>query len=191
MKTLPIPTPYRALLTIVVSAALVVITPRAPQIPSDNLWLSLRETPSLVRRPISPTQPIATLPFTMRDVIVFLSTNFKIAPVESRPDSAMFIYTERLNGTGEEIMRIMVSARSGHLRVAFAFREMNTMHYVAEFIESPLFTSSESEQLYALLYSSNGPSWQPLQRFSARAKFTDLGETVQAVFEFAPGSFPG
>ena len=103
----------------------------------------------------------------------------------------MFICTERLDGTGEEIMRITVSARSGHLRVAFTFREMSTMQCVAEFIESPLFTSSESEQLYAMLYSSNGPRWQPLERFLARAAFTDLGETAEAVFEFAPGSFPG
>lgn len=189
MKTLLIPIPYRALLTTVVSAALMVITP--PPIPSGNLWLSLPETPSLARGPISPTQPVATLPFTIRNVVVFLSTNLKIAPVESRAEYAMFICTERLDGTGEEIMRITVSARSGHLRVAFTFREMSTMQCVAEFIESPLFTSSESEQLYAMLYSSNGPRWQPLERFLARAAFTDLGETAEAVFEFAPGSFPG
>ena len=146
MKTLLIPIPYRALLTTVVSAALMVITP--PPIPSGNLWLSLPETPSLARGAISPTQPVATLPFTIRNVVVFLSTNLKIAPVESRAEYAMFIYTERLDGTGEEIMRITVSARSGHLRVAFTFREMSTMQCVAEFIESPLILVAAFIKVY-------------------------------------------
>ena len=54
MKARLIPIPHRALLTTVVSAALMVITP--PPIRSGNLWLSLRETPSLARGPISLTQ---------------------------------------------------------------------------------------------------------------------------------------
>ena len=62
MKTLLIPIPYRVLLTTVVSAAdghhtaadsfgqLVVVSPRNAK---------------LGQRPISPTQPVATLPFTI------------------------------------------------------------------------------------------------------------------------------
>ena len=60
------------------------------------------------------------------------------------------------------------------------------MHYVAEFVEGPLFTRPESEQLYGLLYTPKlVRSWQQVGRVYARAGLLDVAEGTEASFEFA------
>ena len=143
-------------------------------------------TTRIPARPTPPAKPAAVLPFTMRDIVVFLSTTFQITPIESGPDYAKFIYTEDWAGSGEEIMRIAVAARDEQLRVAFTLREFNAMHYVAEFIESPLFTIAESEQLYALIYAPGREhGWKQIGRFHAHAGLVNMSEGTEASFEFA------
>lgn len=144
----------------------------------------------MTRVPAQPTpsaKPAKTLPFSMRDVVVFLSGNFQMQPVESGPDCAKFIYADReLDGTSAEIMRIAVRSRAEQLEVAFTFREFNAMHYVAEFIEGPLFTRSESEHLYGLLHAPNRQRvWQKVGRFHAKSALLEAAEGMEARFEFA------
>ena len=51
-----------------------------------------------------------------------------------------------------------VRSQREHLSVSFALHEYTAMPYVAEFIECPLFTRAESEQLYMLLYGPESRS---------------------------------
>lgn len=183
METLSPSVSHRRWVFAVLAIGLLLIAPNAPRISPSAMSLPSLMTDAIPAQPI-PAQPLGVLPFTMQDVVLFLSTNFEITPVESSPGFARFIYTERADGTGDEIMNITVDARSGDLNVAFTFREWIAMHYVAEFIECPLFTRAESEQLYALLYSSDGARWEPLGRFKARAAFSSVGETTEVAFEF-------
>lgn len=187
MKTLSIPNPHRTLMAALLAAALVLIAPKAPPIQWGNIALSPVVTTSVPARPMPPARPITGLPFAMRDVVVFLTGNFQLQPVESGPDFAKFIYAEPpRDGTSAEIMRIAVRERAEQIQAVFTFREFNAMHYVAEFIESPLFTRSESEQIYGLLYTPKQVrSWQKVGRFYARAGLLDVAEGTEASFEFA------
>ena len=187
MKTLSIPLHHRSVL-LAASAVLLAagLTRPAPLIPS-NLSMMPVITTSIPARPASPEKAAETLPFSMQDVIVSLSATFHMQPTESGADFAKFIYADQqLDGTSVEVMRIAVRERGEQIQVVFAFREFNAMHYVAEFIEGPLFTRTESEQLYALLYP-RGPErgWQQVGRFHARAALVSIGEDTEASFEFA------
>ncbi len=188
MKTLSIPVPHRTMLVAALALVLMAGVPRPPPLNPIGMPLLPVITTRVPARPMPPAQPAKNLPFSMRDVVVFLSGNFQMQPVESGPDYAKFIYAERqLDGTTAEIMRIAVRSREEQIRVAFTFREFNVMHYVAEFIEGPLFTRPESEQLYGLLYAPNGQrTWQKVGRFQARAAFSHVGDETEASFEFAP-----
>jgi hypothetical protein len=70
--------------------------------------------------------------------------------------------------------------------VNFRFLEFNAMHYVAEFMERPLFEGTEPEQLYALLYREDAHrDWQRVGRFHARARLAVVDGEFEAVFAFA------
>jgi len=187
MQTLSIPVHHRSLLIAVIAVLLAAGAARPPLLSPSSLSLMPAITTSIPARPTPPGKPAKALPFSMQDVVVFLSGNFQMQPVESGPDYAKFIYAERQHGgTSDEIMRIAVRSREEQLQVAFTFREFNAMHYVAEFIEGPLFTRPESEQLYALLYAPNRlRAWQKVGRFRARAALIERAEGMEASFEFA------
>jgi hypothetical protein len=123
----------------------------------------------------------------MQDVVVLLSSTFRIQPTESGPDFAKFVFSDgEVDGTREETMHISVRSRRDQLEVAFTFREYVAMLYVAEFIEGPLFTREESENLYGLIYSpAQQHGWEAIGRFHAKAEMVNHGERTEARFGFA------
>jgi hypothetical protein len=187
MKTLSLPVAHRSPLVAALAIVLAAGLTRPPPLNSDGLSLTPVVMTRVPARPTPPAKPAKVLPFTMEDVVVFLSGNFQMQAVEHGADYARFIYTDRRrDGTSEEIMQISVRFHAERLQVAFRFREFNAMHYVAEFIEAPLFTRAESEQLYALLYAPNRQrAWQKVGRFHARAALLEIADGTEASFEFA------
>lgn len=187
MKTLSIPVHHRSLLIAALAASLVAGTTHPPLLSLSRVSLLPVITTSIPARPTLPVKPAKTLPFSMQDVVMSLSATFRTQPTESGSDFAKFIYADQqLDGTSEEIMRIAVRESGEQIRVAFTFREFNAMHYVAEFIEGPLFTRPESEELYGLLYARGREhGWQKVGRFHARASITEQSENSEARFEFA------
>src|ERR1043165_9603231 len=167
MKTLSIPVHHRSFLVAALAVLLAAGATRPPPLnPSSFSFLPVITT-SIPTRPTLPAKPAKTLPFSMQEVVVTLSTTFRTQPTESGSDFAKFICADQQpDGTSEQVMRIAVRERGEQIRVAFTFREFNAMHYVAEFIEGPLFTRPESEQLYGLLHTPNRVrSWQQVGRF--------------------------
>lgn len=73
-----------------------------------------------------------------------------------------------------------------HIWVAFTFREFSAMHYVAEFIEAPLFTHKEVEWLYGLLYAERPRAWEKVGRFYARGALLNVADGTEVSFEFSP-----
>jgi hypothetical protein len=125
-------------------------------------------TTRIPARPTPPAKPATVLPFTMRDIVVFLSTTFQITPIESGPDYAKFIYMEDWAGSGEEIMRIAVAARDEQLRVAFTFHEFNAMPLRGGIHRKPaLYNSRKRAALRFDLPHEHG--WKQIGRFHARA----------------------
>jgi hypothetical protein len=127
------------------------------------------------------------LPFAISDVVLFLRQNLRISPEDSDRDYALFRSVDRKpDGTNEEILRIAVRTYANHIWVGFTFREFREMHYVAEFIEAPLFTRAESDRLYGLLYAERPRVWEKVGRFYARGALLNVADGTEASFEFAP-----
>jgi hypothetical protein len=186
MKTLPIPNPHRALLLtalvlLILAASLAGFSAYKPVAFSEIPEIAARASVANI-----PPAKVSTLPFSMEDIVMFLSGNFQMLPVKRQPDHVEFVYSEpRADGTLEEIMRIAVSTHGEEVRVKFSFQEFNAMHYVGELIESPFFTRAESEQLYALLYAPDEKrTWQQVGRFQARAALVYKPKEIEAHFEF-------
>jgi len=139
----------------------------------------------------SPSVPLVKsqkeLPFSIDEIVLFLRQNFGISPEESGRDYALFRYSDRqANGSNMEIMRIAVRTYAEHIWVAFTFREFNAMHYVAEFIEAPLFTHKEIERLYGMLYADRPRAWEKVGRFYARGALLNVADGTEVSFEFSP-----
>ena len=189
MKTLSIPSSHHTAFVVVVLALILwAVSTLAP--PLNPGILSFAPVLSSSMPAGTEAAPAKTLPFTMDDVVAFLSRNFEIEAVSLGSDYAEFIYTvPQADFSALEIMRISVRARSEQVQVAFTFREFNAMHYVAEFIEGRLFTRSESEKLYGLLSAPDSRrTWHKVGRFDARAALIEVPEATEARFEFAPMS---
>ena len=139
-------------------------------------------------RPSTPKGAVKTLPFSMQDVVAFLKDDLQAKPVQIERDYALFTYLDpQPNGSSDQVVQITVNSTLDGLRVTFTFREFTAMHYVAEFIESPMFTRTESERLYALLYARSGrDQWERVERFHTRVLYETQAEHTEVRFEFAP-----
>jgi hypothetical protein len=187
MNVLSMRIPHWKLLLAVLGPLLVTGLSRPPAV---DLTRGLAEPAIRVSVPAPPaalTKSEKKLPFAVSDVVLFLRQNFRISPEESDRDYALFRYVDRQSdGTNEEILRIAVRTYSNHIWVAFTFREFSAMHYVAEFIEAPLFTRTESDRLYGLLYAERPRVWEKVGRFHVRGALLNVADGTEASFEFAP-----
>jgi hypothetical protein len=100
-----------------------------------------------------PTIPAKSLPFTFDQVVANLSKTFDLQLVEKRDGkyAAFNLLDTNAGGISRELMRVVVSTKNDRLIVTFSLRETIGMHYLAEFVESPLFTPWESEHLYEVM----------------------------------------
>lgn len=110
----------------------------------------------LVPAPLHPRPqavPAKSLPFTFDQVITSLSKTYDLQMIEKRDGkyAAFRLLDTTAAGVSRELMRIVVSTKNDHLIVTFSLRETIGMHYLAEFVESPLFTRWESEHLYEVM----------------------------------------
>ena len=94
MKTLMKPLPHRSLLIAGVAflVAIGLIRPSPVNTGGAPLMALITTRDPALSTPSA--KPAMTLPFSMRQVVVFLSDNFQIQPLESRANYARFRYLE-------------------------------------------------------------------------------------------------
>jgi hypothetical protein len=133
--------------------------------------------------------PPQSLPFTFDQVVASLSKTFDLQLIEKyegKYGSFRLLDTNTVESS-RELMRVIVSAKGTHLFVTFSMRESIGMHYLAEFLESPLFTPWESEHLYEVMQRErNADVPVNLGRFvvSVARSRSDAWQTI--AFDFAP-----
>jgi len=171
-----------ALTTAITGGGLMIATwPPAP----DSVVAKLITAPSQRR----PSFPARSLPFTFDQVVANLSKTFDLQTIEKRDGkyAAFHILETNEAGVSRELMRVVVATKNDHLIVTFSLRETIGMHYLAEFVESPLFTPWEREHLYEVMQreaDANTPV--NLGRFFVSVVSTRSTPWQTVAFEFAP-----
>jgi hypothetical protein len=133
--------------------------------------------------------PLQSLPFTFDQVVASLSKTFDLQLIEKYEGkyAAFRLLDTNTAESSRELMQVTASTKGTHLLVTFSMRESIGMHYLAEFLESPLFTPWESEHLYEVMQRERHADVPVnLGRFviSVAKSRSDTWQTI--AFDFAP-----
>lgn len=127
----------------------------------------------------------ATTPLTFANVVSFFKAA-KFRATEVQPRCTIFFEGEWKNTSVYDYCVIMVENSDQDVQVTFYLTDAHEMNWVTEFLDSPFFTRSETEQLFWLMNSNRDVRGQNVGRFRVDFHHWQPRHAEIVVFSFTP-----
>jgi len=134
----------------------------------------------------SSTSAVASRPLTFVNVRSFFSDTLRIRPTEVQKRCAVFYEGEWQNANTYNYCVIIVENSDEDLQVTFYLTDDREMNWVNEFLDSPFFTRSETENLFRFLNQKRHVRDQQVGRFRVDVSHWEPRHAEIIVFSFTP-----
>lgn len=128
----------------------------------------------------------APRPLTFGNVRSFFSDTLRIRPTEVQKRCAIFYEGEWANANTYNYCVIIVENSDEDLQITFYLTDDREMNWVNEFLDSPFFTRSETENLFRLLNQKGQARKERVGRFRVDASHWEPRHAEIIVFSFTP-----
>lgn len=132
------------------------------------------------------TMAEAPRPLTFTNVRSFFSETLRIRPTEVQKRCVIFYEGEWQNANIYNYCVIIVENSDEDLQVTFYLTDDREMNWVNEFLDSPFFTRSETENLFRLLNQKRHVRGEHVGRFRVDASHWEPRHAEIIVFSFTP-----
>ena len=132
------------------------------------------------------TMAEAPRPLTFANVRSFFSETLRIRPTEVQKRCVIFYEGEWQNANTYNYCVIIVENSDEDLQVTFYLTDDREMNWVNEFLDSPFFTQSETENLFRLLNQKRHVRGEQVGRFRVDASHWEPRHAEIIVFSFTP-----
>jgi hypothetical protein len=127
----------------------------------------------------------ATTPLTFANAVSFFkAANFRATEVQ--PRCVIFFEGEWKNRNVYDYCVIMVENSDQDIQVTFYLTDAHEMNWVTEFLDSPFFTRSETDQLFQFMNSDRDVRGQSVGRFRVDFHHWRPRHAEILVFSFTP-----
>ena len=123
---------------------------------------------------------------TFANVRSFFSETLRIRPTEVQKRCVIFYEGEWQNANTYNYCVIIVENSDEDLQVTFYLTDDREMNWVNEFLDSPFFTQSETENLFRLLNQKRHVRGEQVGRFRVDASHWEPRHAEIIVFSFTP-----
>ena len=149
-----------------------------------SLWLL---TGSLIApaAPATNAAKAATTPLTYANAVSFFKAA-KFRATEVQPRCTIFFEGEWKNANVYDYCVVMVENSDQDIQVTFYLTDAHEMNWVTEFLDSPFFNRSETEQLFRLMNSNRDVRGQTVGRFRVDFHHWQPRHAEIVVFGFTP-----
>ena len=134
----------------------------------------------------SPAAEAGSMPLTFANVRHFFSDTMHIRPTEVQKRCVIFYEGEWVNANIHNYCVIIVENSDEDPHMTFYITDAREMNWVNEFIESAFFTSSESKDLYGLLYREKHAHGEKVGRFRVDLNHWEPRHAEIIVLSFTP-----
>ena len=144
-------------------------------------------TGNLIARaaPAASAANAATTPLTYGNTVSFFKAA-KLRATEVQPRCTIFFEGKWKNRNVYDYCVVMVENSDEDVQITFYLTDAHEMNWVTEFLDSPLFTRSETEQLFRLMNSGQDVRGQNLGRFRVDFHHWQPRHAEILVFSFTP-----
>ena len=125
-------------------------------------------------------------PLTFANVRSFFSDTLRIRPTEVQKRCAIFYEGAWQNPNTYYYCVIIVENSDEDLQITFYLTNDREMNWVNEFLDSPFFTRSETENLFRLLNQKRHVRDEQIGRFRVDLSHWDPRHAEIIVFSFTP-----
>jgi len=125
-------------------------------------------------------------PLTFTNVRSFFSETLRIRPTEVQKRCVIFYEGEWQNANIYNYCVIIVENSDEDLQVTFYLTDDREMNWVNEFLDSPLFTRNETENLFRLLNQKPHVRGEQVGRFRVDVSHWEPRHAEIIVFSFTP-----
>ena len=132
------------------------------------------------------TMAEAPRPLTFANVRSFFSDTLRIRPTEVQKRCVIFYEGEWQNANIYNYCVIIVENSDEDLQVTFYLTDDREMNWVNEFLDSPFFTRSETENLFRLLNQKSHARDERVGRFRVDVSHWEPRHAEIIVFSFTP-----
>ena len=128
----------------------------------------------------------APRPLTFSNVRSFFSDTLRVRPTEVQKRCVIFYEGEWQNANTYNYCVIIVENSDEDLQVTFYLTDDREMNWVNEFLDSPFFTRSETENLFRLLNQKRHVRGEQVGRFRVDVSHWEPRHAEIIVFSFTP-----
>jgi hypothetical protein len=149
-----------------------------------SVWLL---TGSLIAPAATPAKSASagTTPLTYANAVSFFKAA-RFRATEVQPRCTIFFEGEWKNNSVYDYCVIMVENSDQDLQVTFYLTDAHEMNWVTEFLDSPFFSRSESEQLFQLMNANKDIPDQRVGRYRVDFHHWQPRHAELLVFSFTP-----
>ena len=133
----------------------------------------------------------APRPLTFANVRSFFSETLRIRPTEVQKRCVIFYEGEWQNANTYNYCVIIVENSDEDLQVTFYLTDDREMNWVNEFLDSPFFTRSETENLFRLLNQKHQARGERVGRFRVDAEPLGTAPRRNHRLQLYPGAASG
>ena len=145
----------------------------------------LTGNPIALTAPTAKAAGAAATPLTFANAVSFFKAA-KFRATEVQPRCVIFFEGEWKNSNAYDYCVVMVENSDQDIQVTFYLTDAHEMNWVTEFLDSPFFTRSETEQLFRLMNSNRDVRGQNVGRYRVDFHHWQPRHAEILVFSFAP-----
>jgi hypothetical protein len=127
----------------------------------------------------------ATTPLTYANAVLFFR-EAKFRATEVQPRCTIFFEGEWTNANVYNYCVIMVENSDQDIQITFYLTDAHEMNWVTEFLDSPFFTRSETEQLFGFMNANRDVRSQNVGRYRVDFHHWEPRHAEIVVFSFTP-----
>ena len=136
-------------------------------------------------KPATRAANAATTPLTFANAVSFFKAA-KFRATEVQPRCVIFFEGEWKNPNVYDYCVVMVENSDQDIQVTFYLTDAHEMNWVTEFLDSPFFTRSETEQLFGLMNANRDVRGQNVGRYRVDFHAWQPRHAEILVFSFTP-----
>jgi hypothetical protein len=135
--------------------------------------------------PAGKTANSGTTPLTYANAVSFFK-GAKFRATEVQPRCTIFFEGEWKNSNVYDYCVVMVENSDQDIQITFYLTDAHEMNWVTEFLDSPFFTRSETEQLFRLMNANRDLRGQNVGRYRVDFHHWQPRHAEIVVFSFTP-----
>jgi hypothetical protein len=135
--------------------------------------------------PATTAADAATTPLTFANAVSFFKAA-KFRPTEVQPRCVVFFEGEWKSSSAYDYCVVMVENSDQDIQVTFYLTDAHEMNWVTEFLDSPFFTRSETEELFRVMNSNRDVRGQSVGRYRVDFHHWQPRHAEIVVFSFTP-----